>query len=78
MALGVWLVSDGPTRLALRNARGVEREPRTRGAARMGSRLHIVLDVLAGVDSADGSRVVAVRIISRSTLPGAASGDTIQ
>ena len=64
VALGFWLVFDGPTRIAFRDARGLEREPRARGTARLGARVGIVLAVLARVDVADGSCAVVVWIAS--------------
>ncbi len=64
VALGVWLVFDGPTRIAFRDAGGVEREPRARGAAWMGAGVRILLAVLARVDGAYGSGVVVVWIVS--------------
>lgn len=64
VALGVWMVFDGPTRLAFRNAGGVEREPRTRGPTWMGTGIWILLDVLAGVDAGDSGVGMAVGIIA--------------
>jgi len=62
------LVSDGPTRVALRHCRAVEREPCPRGANRMG--VYFLLDVLAGADDSDGRGVVVVGIISMEHLAG--------
>ena len=64
VALGVWLVSDGPTRITFRDAGGVEREPRARDAAGMGAGVRNLLAVLARVDSGDGSCVVVVWIVA--------------
>ena len=60
VALGVGLVPDGPTRVAFRDSRGVEREPCACNATRMGATVRILLDVLAGVDDLDGDHFVAV------------------
>ena len=68
VALGVWLVCDGPTRVAFRHAGSAERKPRTRRANRMG--VWILLDVLVGADDSDGRGVVVMRFVFLGYLAG--------
>ena len=70
VALGFWLVSSGPDRIALRNASRAKREPRTRSATRLGAFVCVLLDVLAGADAGYGSGVVVVGIVPVEYLAG--------
>ena len=47
MALGVWLVRRGATVIPLRHATRIKRESRACDTARLGTRLRILLDLLA-------------------------------